>query len=227
MADMTPRIEQNVSVVAIFQVEQITNHTVRRERAHEIHLCLIQRRGRLGGRASVGRVGSLEIAMKEVVQVGVVRVVALERIDGDRVGHRLDHAGLGVRSDDGIVLDPDRIAERRAQDAGHRLDELRGEGLLPEVVIRFDNDWEQTPARHVAGGRSPTDPLGLLGPLLLKQYLRRRVARAGEDVGSVGSLIRGQMSRWWRLIVLVAALLSVGSVGSGRRHPRSRVRSRD
>ena len=156
MNDVAFRVEQNVAVMSVLDLEQVADQRVAGAREDEV----VHRRHVAFGS------GGAELFDEVSLQSAGLHL--LDLVDTGRVDDRLQNARVGPSNEDLVRPDPDLrhfFVPSRLQ----RRHQLVGEHLLAQVVTALDDDGQQLPVLEVAIGRSFADLALFLGERLFQR----------------------------------------------------------
>mmetsp|Transcript_1029 Transcript_1029/g.3778 ORF Transcript_1029/g.3778 Transcript_1029/m.3778 type:complete len:398 (+) Transcript_1029:808-2001(+) len=168
-------VQQDVAVVPVLELKEVGHDARGGQRFYEV-----------GSRLRQPRARGAKVALEEVQQSVVVRVVAPERVERDRVWHGLDEARVWRRGQHVVRRQPDghvRVAKNR-----RRLrKELRSKLFLAQVVARLDDHGHEAPAGDVVAARFGAEALFDCGPPLAEDDCRPRRGRVVGGTKRVGT----------------------------------------
>mmetsp|Transcript_1900 Transcript_1900/g.4203 ORF Transcript_1900/g.4203 Transcript_1900/m.4203 type:complete len:233 (-) Transcript_1900:2535-3233(-) len=157
---MSRVIDQDVSVVSIFDLQQVADHGVGSERQHEVLTSFLVH-------PLAPPVPLLEVA----AEVGLLcsslpaAQLLLEPVQADGVGDDLDQPSVGRSREDLVRLQP-HWEVRFLEDLLEESDKLHRELLLPQVVSALDDNGDQLPSDLGAMRAGRANPFFQLLPRL-------------------------------------------------------------
>jgi hypothetical protein len=181
MDDVTKSVQENVSVVAILDLQEIANDAIARQGADEV----------LSGDPKGWSVLIAKENFKEMFEVDVLRHLPSQNIEGNGVRDGFDETGGGRERNDPVGSQP-AIHFPSEEDRIDLGDELACTLLLSQVIVALDDHGNQSVARNMTDGTAGAYSLffhapSLLehdhrqwSPLLIQPYSRIIVEREGR-----------------------------------------------
>mmetsp|Transcript_8100 Transcript_8100/g.30425 ORF Transcript_8100/g.30425 Transcript_8100/m.30425 type:complete len:296 (-) Transcript_8100:718-1605(-) len=128
-------VQKDIAVVPILDLQHVAGNGVASKAPHKISPSVFERRASLRS----------EVEAEEVHERRIRRKVAPKAVQADGIADRLDDPAACARCNNVVRPEPDGNL-CLLPDLPDGMQQLRCELLLPEIVVRLDDDREQPPA---------------------------------------------------------------------------------